>query len=233
MTVTREELAAYADGELDPERRVEVEATVKADPALAAEIERHRRLKDRLASHFAPILEQSVPDRLAAVVAESSGARVIDLAQARQRRTPSAALRRWGPWLAGPALAASLALALLWQAPGGAPSDRATGALAAALDTQLAGDAPIGAPRILLSFRDRAGAYCRAYRRGDEAGLACRDGGSWRIRRRLGAGADAPSEYRQAGSGEAAIFAAAQNMAAGPALTPAEEAAARARDWTR
>ena len=232
MTITREELAAYADGELG-EREADIAAGVGADPALAAEVERHRRLKAALAGRFAPILEQPVPERLTALLATPREAQVIDFAAATERREVRPALRRWAPWLAGPALAASLALALLWQPPG-ASEDRATGALAAALDTQVAGEQPSAAgPRILLSFRDRDGAYCRAYRAPDEAGLACRDADGWRIRQRLAGGATAATEYRQAGSPEAAIFAAAQAMAAGPALSPAEERAARARGWRR
>ena len=233
MTITREELAAYADGELDAARPAEVEAAVEADPALAAEVERHRGLKAALAGRFAPILEQPVPERLTALLSAPRPAEVIDLVAARERRELRPTLRRWAPWLAGPALAASLALALLWQ-PSGAPADRATGALAAALDSQLAGEQPSAArPRILLSFRDQAGAYCRAYRAPEEAGLACRDGQGWQVRRRISDEAVAATEYRQASSADASVFAAAQDMASGPALSPAEERAARARGWRR
>lgn len=231
MTITREELAAFADGELDAARRGEIEAAVRADPALAAQVERHRRLKATLAGHFAPILEAPVPERLTAIIASPRQAELVDFAAAKVRRESKPMLRRWTPWLAGPALAASLALALLWQ-PFATPAERATGALAAALDTQLSGERPSAAgPEILLSFRDDTGAYCRAYRGPSEAGLACREDGSWRIRRRMSSDADATTEYRQAGSAAAAIFAAAQEMAAGPALSPADERAARSRGW--
>lgn len=232
MTITREELAAFADGELDAARRGEIEAAVRADPALAAEVGRHRRLKATLAGHFSPILEAPVPERLTAIIASPRQAELVDFAAAKVRRESKPTLRRWTPWLAGPALAASLALALLWQPPGDARADRATGDLAAALDTQLSGERPSAAgPEILLSFRDDTGAYCRAYRGPSEAGLACREDGSWRIRRRMSSDADATTEYRQAGSAAAAIFAAAQEMAAGPALSPADERAARSRGW--
>ena len=42
MSVRREELAAYADGELDAAREAEVATAVAADPALAREVEAHR-----------------------------------------------------------------------------------------------------------------------------------------------------------------------------------------------
>ena len=44
MSVTREELAAFADSQLDEARQSEVAAAVEADPTLAAEVERHRAL---------------------------------------------------------------------------------------------------------------------------------------------------------------------------------------------
>jgi AraC-like DNA-binding protein len=49
MTISREELAAFADGELDTGREAEIAAAVAADPALAAQVEAHRALKARLA----------------------------------------------------------------------------------------------------------------------------------------------------------------------------------------
>ena len=50
MTVTREELAAFADGELDPAREAEVAAAVAADPELEAQLEAHRTLRARTRS---------------------------------------------------------------------------------------------------------------------------------------------------------------------------------------
>jgi anti-sigma factor RsiW len=61
MSVTREELAAFADGELEPARAAEVAALVEGDPALAAQVQAHRALKERLGGPFAPILAATVP----------------------------------------------------------------------------------------------------------------------------------------------------------------------------
>ena len=44
MTVTPEMIAAFADGELGADERRRVEAAIAADPELAAQLERHRRL---------------------------------------------------------------------------------------------------------------------------------------------------------------------------------------------
>ena len=115
MTVTREELAAFADGELDPAREAEVAAVVAADPELAAQVESHRALRARLAGHFAPVFEAPVPDRLASLLRPEP--QIVDFAAAREKRERARALPRW-TWIAGPALAASLALAVFWPRGG-------------------------------------------------------------------------------------------------------------------
>ncbi len=118
MNITDETLAAYADGELDGAEKERVAAAVAADPALAAKIEAHHALKARLAAHYAPLAEQAVPPHLAALLSgaqdkdEQSSGEVISFAAARQKRGLVPVLRRWGP-IAGPALAASLVLAVL------------------------------------------------------------------------------------------------------------------------
>ena len=106
MSVTREQIAAYADGELTGAELAEVEAALAADPALAEQVERHRELKKRLGAHFAPFAEQPVPERLTTLLqtgAESAG--VVSFAAERRRRGLAPMVRRWAP-IAGPALAA-------------------------------------------------------------------------------------------------------------------------------
>jgi anti-sigma factor RsiW len=96
-------------------------------------VERHRALRARLAAHYAPVLEAPLPDRLRQAVMPPE-ATVVDLAQARARRT-----RRltWGGGI-GLALAASLTLAVVLQAGRrNAAAGYADGALASALDNQL------------------------------------------------------------------------------------------------
>ena len=229
MSATPEELAAFADGQLDEPRRSQVAAEVAQDPALAAEVERHKALKARLGAHFAPILDQPVPERLTGLLGGGES-KVADFTAARQKREHRLRIPRWG-WIAGPALAASLVLAVLMPG-GGTPEGYADAQLAAVLDQRLvaeqAGDEPV---RVLLSFRDEAGEYCRAFVGTDQSGIACRDAEGWRLRFEAEGGAAQDTDYRMAGAGAAEVLERAQDMAAGPALGPAEEEAAKAAGW--
>jgi hypothetical protein len=229
MSVTREELAAFADGELIEPRRSEVAAAVAADAALAGELESHRALKDHLSAHFAPILEQPIPERLTAPLATAEP-KVVDLTTAKQRR----ALRgipRWS-WVVAPALAASLALAVFLPRDGGMAERYAGPQLAAALDDQLAASQASDAPtHILLSFRKGDGRFCRAFSGNAQSGIACKDANGWQL---LVGGASAetqPGDYRMASSSAPKIMAKAQELADGPALTAEQEKMARNRGW--
>ena len=64
MKYSDEILMAYADGELEEPRRSEVEHAVRADPALAAIVERHRALRRDVFSAFAGVLDEPVPPQL-------------------------------------------------------------------------------------------------------------------------------------------------------------------------
>lgn len=229
MTITPERLAAYADGELHDQEAREVEAAIAEDPALKDELEAHLALKARLFAHFAPIAEQPVPDRLRRAVLPET-AEVVDIFSARKRRDSNK--KRW-TWIAGPALAASLALVFLNFGIRQTPDEtHAGGALALALDNQLAATQGTEAPvRILLSFRDAGGRFCRGYASRSESGIACHETKGWRLEKRFGGTGRASTEYRQAGSNVADVLAAAQDMAHGPALDAAGEAAAAAQGW--
>ena len=144
---------------------------------------------------------------------------------ARAKRERARTLPRW-TWFAGPALAASLALAVFWPRGG-----HVEGPLAEALDNQLvASQATDADARILLSFRNSEGTYCRAFSASSQAGIACHDETGWVLAESVRATAEQTGEYRQAGSA-AEIMERAQAMAAGPALDAAQEQAAKARGW--
>ncbi|WP_340587244.1 hypothetical protein [Erythrobacter alti] len=228
--ITQEELAAWADGEISGARALFIKAAVANDSGLQAQVEAHRALKDRLSAHFAPIAEQPVPDRLADLL-RPKDAEVVDFAAAKTRLEEKRRLPRWS-WIAGPALAASLALAVFLPRTGDdVPGDPYAGTqLAAALDTQLVADQDASADtRILLSFQNNGGEFCRAYAGSEAGGIACRDDTGWRIET-MGSGSETGrTEFRQAGAAQ--IMAAAQDMAAGDALDADAEAAAREAGW--
>ncbi len=240
--ITSEELAAWADGEVTGARGDAIAAAVAADPALQAQVNAHRALGDKLAAHFAPIAQEPVPDRLAALLrAEPTAANdqietpagsadVVNFEQAREKIAAKPKLPRWG-WVVGPALAASLALAVFIPRGGDQPhaDGYADTQLAAVLDTQLVAEQGDAQTRILLSFQNEGGEFCRAFSGAETGGIACRDDEGWRMEA-LGEGA-APDagEYRMAGAPE--ILAAAQDMAAGEALDAEAEEAARQAGW--
>lgn len=234
MTITPEEIAAFADGQLEGDARTRIAAAVAADPVLARQVEAHRRLAARLSGHFAPILDQPVPEALARLLETAGGgmpenqAEVIDLAAARERRHMMRRLPGWG----GAAIAAALVAALVFSIDGGhAPGEYANARLAGVLDRQLVASQPTGAEtRILLSFRNQAGELCRAYSDAGSSGIACRDSEGWR-RQAIGSGGESgQAEFRMAGS-EGDILEVAQEMAAGPALSATDEEQARRSGW--
>lgn len=233
MSVTREDLAAWADGELTGARGAEVEAAIAADPALARQVAAHRELKAALGAHYAPILEQKLPERLTAPLASRSEQGAVDFTAAKERREARFRIPRWS-YIAAPALAATLALALFiprgGEGPVGAPY--ADAQLAGVLDNRLVAEqSPNDETRVLVSFRDETGAYCRAFSGTETGGIACRDETGWRLEA-LGAGSEGgATEYRQAGASAAELMARAQEMAAGPALDAEAEAEARESGW--
>ena len=102
MSFDPDTVAAFVDGELDDltMRRIEREAAI--DPALAAEIARHRALKARLAAHYAPIAQEAVPERLRSLLVDDKvDTSLADRRSARGLLSRSAgggrALARLGP----------------------------------------------------------------------------------------------------------------------------------------
>lgn len=233
MTITPDDIAAFADGQLSGEREKVVAAAVSADHELAQQVARHKALKARLASRYAPIIDQPVPDRLTAMVAEPHQADIVDFAAASEKQAARLRLPHWG-WIAGPAMAASLALALFLPGQETESSAYADKQLAAILADRLVnGQSPAEETRVLLSFRDEQGRYCRAFSGGAGGGIACRDDEGWKLEA-VGEGDEgASTEHRMAGAGDAEILALAQDLAAGPALDADAEKAARARGWRR
>ncbi|WP_440965902.1 anti-sigma factor family protein [Massilia sp. GER05] len=228
MTYSDDTLMAYADGELEPAERAAIEQAMRTDPAIAATVERHRALRADVAAAFAGILDEPVPARL------QPPAPVVSLAVERDKR------RRWS-WPEWAALAATLVVGVLagrMIPGGGGPAIAgngnqvvAQGELAAALDRQVGGKAE-GAVKVGVSFAARDGAYCRGFVMGAAAGLACREGGQWKIPVLAEAEKEAAGGYRQAGSAlPPAVLDAIDARIADKPLDAAGEEAARARGW--
>ncbi|MDP1631738.1 MAG: zf-HC2 domain-containing protein [Caulobacter sp.] len=239
MTVTDEMLMAYVDGELDADTAAAVEAAAAADAALAGRLAGQRLLAGAVAGAFADIAQEPVPDRLIDAVRAGRADTVVSLDAARQRRAPPA----WG-WISGIAAGVVGGLVIGLTLPhGGDPlvggDMRARGALASALDAQLASAPPKGAlVQVGLTFRSKDNRYCRTFTvtRGEgPAGLACRDGDTWIVRMAVPrAGGRAAGDYRTAAAETPpAVIAAVEDMITGESLDARAEAAAKAEGWRR
>lgn len=248
MSVTPEELMAYADGELPRADAARVAAAIAVDPALAERLAAEWRLREALQGHLNPIAEEPVPDSLAAMIAaavQEDERKVVSLATARAGRE-SATEPGKHPfaqrWRGGIAIAASLVLGLILGTqlqPSGPVAEKngalvASGRLARGLEHQLASTQDENGPlRILTSFQRKGGDYCRVFANGAAAGIACKEKGDWILERMIASGQRQTNEYRQAGSPESALLAAAQDMAAGDPLDAEAEKTALSKDWMK
>jgi hypothetical protein len=242
MKFSDEMLMAYADGELDLVARAEIEAAMAVDPEVALAVERHRRLAARVEHAYQDVIEEPVPAKLSTLVSRPSAAPVVTLADHRAERAQPAAIARprLPQWAA---IAASVAIGLLvglflmrepappWKESGAGLI--AQGDLDYALTTQLAGGAGVDDVRVGISFRDRNGAYCRAFHLQQEAplaGLACRAGADWRLQV-IAAAAKQEGELRPAAALPMAVLHAIDAAIDGEPLDAAAESAARDAGW--
>lgn len=232
MIYDRTTIAAFVDGELDLVSAKRIEKAIETDAGLAHEIKQERALRSRLAGHYSPVLDEVLPDQLTALLSGSVDSSLEDRRAARTARWYQPSVMQWG------AMAASLVVGLMI---GGTALNRdagyvrddggqvvASGALADALNTQLASNQPANATvRIGTSFAAKGGGYCRTFESASLDGIACAEGDDWKLRQTLSG--DGASEYRQASAGALAEAAAA--MMAGEPLDAAGERAAKAKSW--
>lgn len=242
-------LMAYADGELDAQTRLAVEAEMAVDPQIAQEIARHRELQTNLGSAFGGVLRETVPERLLATARTApagESSKVTEIARAKAARE-DAAKRRWS-WPEWSAIAASLLIGVIvaratWTTGAEdsivAENGRmiASGALASAL-THQPGGAHDTAVQIGISFRAKSGEYCRTFavREADAlAGFACREAQNWRVHALAQSEPGGSSaQYRMAGTAVPPIIVqAVEDAMAGDALDAAGEAAALQRGWKK
>jgi hypothetical protein len=252
MRFSEETLMAYADGELDAQTRIAMEAAMQDDAdladAIALQIENRQALQTKLRAAFGGALSEKPPARLLqAVQAASTNAHpvaVSDLSVARQAKHSTARARwsapQWG------AIAASLLLGMLI---GGVVLNRddnpfavergrmtARADLNAALSSQPGGtinrDTGI---QIGISYRAKNGDYCRTFTLKDAqvlAGFACRRNTQWTIDALMPTKADASGTYRMASATvPALILGLVEDTIAGDPLDAEQEAQARERSW--
>jgi len=245
VTLSDETLMAYVDGELDAAARAEVEAAMLRNPELAQRVARQKALRGRVRLAFQKVADEPVPERLVSAVRAAPAARhennVIPL-----RRKPQ---RRWS-WPEWSAMAASLIMGILASqmfvhfsdsttmlaSRGG--SVTAEGALARSLSSQLAANQTAKTPvQIGVSFRSRAGDYCRTFSLRDSsglAGMACRQGEDWRVQVLARGESVTNGAYRQAGSAvPKAVWQAVEDTISGDPLDAQGEAEAKGKGWRR
>ena len=222
-------LIAWVDGELDEVSRRRVDRAIAEDPALAQRLETHRRLRERLSGHYAPVEAEPVPPGMRALLEESG--KIIPIGH-------SSAPRQRKLWIGG-AIAASLVLGLGIGRMSDGPTGpiglsngvmMAKGDLASALETQLASvqqDAPI---HIGLSFKRRGGGWCRSFEGSIMSGVACREADGWQVEQLVPAGSRS-TEYRQASSTDERVTSTIDALMEGAPADAAQEAAARASGW--
>lgn len=224
--ISDERFFAWLDGELDTAEAEQVAALVAGDPELQGKAEAHRALAGRLGAAFDPIAAAPLPDRLAEAT-RPRNAEVIDLAARREARRSIPARMQWA------AMAATLAIgivagSMIGSAPSG-PIGRengqlvASGDLEAALYTRLASAPADDGARIGLTFRDAAGDLCRSFTEDGAAGLACHQGGDWRIRGLFQAGEGQQAEFRMAAGADLRLAELVDSTIAGEPLDAAGE----------
>lgn len=233
MTVDEETLIAFADNELNAPERDAVERALADNASLRAKLAMHQRLRARLASAFDGALNEPVPaPLLAAAHGAPRNTEVVSLHERRARRWSAP---EWGAMAASLAAGFVLAFGLFsgdrppFESRGGALV--ASGALARALETQLAADTNSDV-RIGLTFRSREGQYCRTFAlaASNTTGLACNDDGAWSVA--MTAAAAPTGEIRTAGADmPLAVLAAVDAIIDGETLDANSEAAARDQGW--
>lgn len=232
-------LMAYADGELPAAEAERIAAAIKADPLLAARVERFRSVRRALKAAYDSVAEEPIPDRLRALLYDveakspdpKPAAPVIDISAAREKRRGFSAQTF-------AALAACLVGGVLLGRISDTPEEgvlvsgrdglRAGTELTRVLDQRLASaeENANAAIRVGLSFRSQDGQYCRTFD-GAVAGLACRGEDAWFVHV---AAPGQSSDYRQAGA-ETPVMDAVDALIEGEPLDAAQEEEARGNRW--
>jgi hypothetical protein len=247
MKFSDELLIAFVNGELAEPARAAVERALRADPAIAARVAQLRARRSRV---YGVVAGGRDSGGHAHAHGTPGGAKVVQLDMVRAARSgapppvpevkPLWMLRHWSA--VGAALVAGVLAGgfgwHVWQGEaelaslsGAEGALVAQGRLASALTAQLASPGPSGRVRIGISFLAKDGKYCRSFVMDTTAGLACRDGGRWKVPV-LAQGAAGAAWMDGTGLPPAVLDAIDERIAGAP-LGAAAERAAHARGWKR
>lgn len=182
----------------------------------------------RMAAAFDGVLNEPVPDRLKALLAEPA-AEIVDLGTARAQRRGMASWAAWGGMAATLVLGTLIGTRLTPSAGDGRLL--ASAPIAKALDQQLA-SAPSGAIAVQVSFKAKDGRWCRSFSTNASAGLACREAdGAWALQQVAAVSASGAGMRQAASSLPPSVLAAIDATMAGEALNAEQEKAARDAGW--
>lgn len=241
MGITDQLLMAYVDGELAPDLAALILSRLETEPDLLARLEQHQQLRRQLSALYSPVMSEPLPPGLTALLSKDGAATVTPL------RRPTGTMKvfsrlggGWPIWAAAAACLLGVGLSEMRHAGdtvarSGDGRILAAGPLARSLEQTLAADATASGAKIMASFQDRTGRYCRVFQEsGLQDGVACKEGGRWQVIALAASAAATPpvQGYRQASSALAPSVAAAVDELQGVgALTPEQERQARTQQW--
>lgn len=238
--VTDEMITAWLDGEVSPQQREEIEQAVAASPQLSLRAARLSRMDRMLAPAYAETLNAPIPARFDAILARPraaawslSGLRSIFGNLLEPRPLGMAAALVVGVVAGGLLLASPAAKPGFETTADGhlVANDEMATSLASLQSGEAAGPHAV---RIKLSMMDEGGNYCRQFETAGASGLACLDGGKWKIDTLSPAKASAGQgdQYVMAdGAVDPAIAAALERRGVKEVLDHTQEAAAIASGW--
>lgn len=235
MSLSKEILMQFVDGELAPQAASRIEAEIANDAEARAFVETQMALRQQFQAAFSPVMEERIPDALMATIAHTPVSWRWRLRQQFSRRNTWL----WTGLPAAGALALGLVIGIAVHPSNVGPigtengSLVAQGALADALNTRLASDTTQAkAPQIGISFRAKDGRDCRTFATNGVAGIACRGDTQWNVAALAAAPSEASGTYHMAGSGMPDVIRnAAANMIDGAPFDTAGERQARDRGW--
>ncbi len=249
LVITDELLMAFADNELEDGLARQVEIGIASNPALASRLEVFRVTGRALGPHFDAVLEAQPPAvmlqaiRNAPMTLAVEGPREISFGRSIRNVLQSIGFGA-SPWPALAGVAAGLLIGLVstqWGGPAGAIISEQNGKLVAAgalektLESTAMQASQDGSVRIIATFKDETGRWCRLYQGPAHSGLACRQDAQsqWQILATgEGVAGDENATTPSEGGGAKAVDDLAMTMmASSAALDTQTEAALIARKW--